>query len=93
MSGRRVLKYRVDWDGQEIALPVGSVPRHFNVQDRLPTVWIEVPGEWVSTTIVTKRTFRVFGTGHEIPDGSVYVGTCMDREFVWHLYEVTDVHP
>jgi hypothetical protein len=37
------------------------------------------------------RTFQVFGTGHPIPDGMSWVGTC-DRTpdgFVWHLYEVT----
>lgn len=37
-----------------------------------------------------RRTFQVFGTGHPLPDGAVWRGTC-DRTpegLVWHLYEL-----
>jgi hypothetical protein len=36
------------------------------------------------------RAFQVFGTGHPIPDGAVWVGTCprTDLGLVWHLYEL-----
>ena len=30
--------------------------------------------------------FRVFGTGHPIPDKWEYVGTFFADEFVWHIY-------
>jgi hypothetical protein len=36
------------------------------------------------------RAFRVFGTGHPLPDEAAWCGTC-DRTpdgFVWHLFEV-----
>lgn len=40
------------------------------------------------------RTFEIRGTGHEIEDGAVYVGTFEQRRygtttFVWHVFETT----
>jgi hypothetical protein len=38
------------------------------------------------------RSFRVFGTGQEIPPGAAWVGTA-DRTkngFVWHLYQIQE---
>lgn len=47
-------------------------------------VWIEQePKPDVSMT----RTVRVFGTGHEIPDGWEHLGSVVAYPFVWHLYE------
>jgi hypothetical protein len=38
------------------------------------------------------RTFIVVGTGHRIPDGALWRGTCQRYGgLVWHLYEVTDI--
>lgn len=36
------------------------------------------------------RAFRVFGTGHSLPPGAVWAGTCPRTALglVWHLYEV-----
>ena len=32
--------------------------------------------------------FRIFGTGHDIPDGiGEYIGTAQIGSFVWHLFE------
>lgn len=35
------------------------------------------------------RTFRVFGTGHPLPDDVAFVGTAIvpGGELVWHLFE------
>jgi hypothetical protein len=30
---------------------------------------------------------RVFGTGHGVPDGTVYRGTAIAEPLVWHLFE------
>lgn len=40
-----------------------------------------------------QRAFRVFGTGHELPQhelpgGATHRGSCEQGSFVWHLYEV-----
>ena len=35
------------------------------------------------------RHFQVFGTGHVLPPGARWVGTCArERGIVWHLYEI-----
>lgn len=44
-----------------------------------------------------ERTFQVYGTGFDVPDGATYVGTAIDEaaaadvtiigELVWHLFE------
>jgi hypothetical protein len=37
-----------------------------------------------------RRVFQVFGTGHPLPEGAVWVGTCPRiHGLVWHLYELT----
>lgn len=33
------------------------------------------------------RVFRIFGTGHEIPDGFTYLGSTFEGRYVWHLFE------
>lgn len=37
------------------------------------------------------RAFQVFGTGHPLPDGARWIGTCPRTEtgLVWHLMEMT----
>ncbi len=41
------------------------------------------------------RAFTIFGTGHRIPEGAVYVGTAprTPEGLVWHLYEITGEKP
>lgn len=56
-----------------------------DVQDRSICIWAEV------NEYAEPRTFRVFGTGHEIPDSGdhyySHVGSCLDAPCVWHVYE------
>jgi hypothetical protein len=35
------------------------------------------------------RTFRIIGTGHQYEPGGVYLGTVMERVYVWHIFEIT----
>ena len=53
------------------------------------TFWAEVD-RYPSNT--TPRYFRVFGTGHSIPDHATHIGTCLGAggDLVWHLYELTE---
>lgn len=56
-------------------------------------VGLDPSGAWslwalhFTTDPVDRRTFRVFGTGHEVPDGWKYVGTFHEPGFVWHVFE------
>lgn len=46
---------------------------------------------WAEATqdVAVSHLYRVFGTGHPIPDEYQYVGTCprTSSGLVWHLYE------
>jgi hypothetical protein len=35
------------------------------------------------------RLVQAFGTGQPIPDGAVWLASCLDGPLVWHVYEVT----
>lgn len=48
-----------------------------------PAVWIEVE----TTAPAGERRMVAFGTGDELPDGWVHVGSLIDGSFVWHIYE------
>ena len=51
------------------------------------------PCMWVLVAIgapIEKCTFRVFGTGHSIPDaGLSWLTTFQDTPYVWHLFWYT----
>ncbi len=47
-------------------------------------IWIEQDNE---ADVKVTRTFRVFATGQEIPEGWKAVGSVVIYPFVWHLYE------
>lgn len=89
---RTIYKYPLRDVTETIALPLGA--RVVYVDDQagshaagaLLTIWVELDTEQPKTD----RTFRVVGTGHEIPPTAVYVGTTPSRNrvFVWHVYEL-----
>lgn len=86
---RTVWKYAVEVDDDEhtIGMPAGSRIVHVDSADaRVVVFWAEV--EPKSPPVA--RTFRVFGTGHPIPEGEGWghVGTApSEYALVWHLYE------
>ncbi|HZR50170.1 MAG TPA: hypothetical protein VFB06_11680 [Streptosporangiaceae bacterium] len=51
---------------------------------------VEFWAEYAEGAPRTARRFQVFGTGHPLPPGARYVGTCprTPEGFVWHLYEL-----
>ena len=96
---RTIWKYRIDLlkdlsdDTVGIEMPIGA--RILYVACQTPNVlsfWAEISD---GDRIIVKRRFQVFGTGQEIPkkienfsfDNVLYIGTALDGEFVWHLYE------
>lgn len=57
---------------------------YVDVQHGLPTMWIEVDRECLASDPLV---FYVFGTGFDIPDNCVHVGSCQESGFVWHIYK------
>lgn len=50
---------------------------------------VEFWAEKMPSSIQVPRLFRVYGTGHPIPESAKYVGTCSRVSgLVWHLYEL-----
>lgn len=79
--------YQVELTGDPLhveAVRIGAGPRASHAVD----FWVEYADG--APTVV--RTFEVFGTGHELPDGARHVGSTARTEdgFVWHLYELRE---
>lgn len=63
-----------------------------------PAVWIDLEvGERApmmegppSVAPRPQRQFLVVGTGREVDPGDVHVGSMIDRDYVWHVFERTD---
>lgn len=88
-----VYKYTVPNEiGAAIDLPVNSQVVHAGLQRGDLVLWVE-HGQVGENTKRVPRHFDVFGTGHEIPDDSRYVGTFFDGLFVFHVYETQYVAP
>lgn len=69
---------------QSLQMPGGAIPLHVEMQDGAPTFWAYLDSE----NPLEQRLFIVLGTGYEIPMDAIHIGTCMDRCFVWHIFEV-----
>ena len=82
---RSVFKYPITFaEITPIELPVGAKPLYFNVQEyNKPFVWVEID---TIQKIAQTWNFYMRGTGHEVPEGAGYLGSCLDGPFVWHLW-------
>lgn len=80
---RTIYKYPLALGMNVIDLPFGSSIEAVAQQHGTVAMWAEVNSENKPET----RTFYVYGTGHPIPAGFVYVGTAFGDPFVWHIYE------
>lgn len=79
-----IWKFLLTDDAIELMMPEGA--KILDAQDQA--------GTWCLWAIVSpekprqKRKFRVFGTGHELPEGHFgYIGTIQQEPFVWHVFE------
>lgn len=83
---KTVWKYSLGPYGGSIDMPSGAKALHLAKQDGFICLWVEVDPD----TPLMERHFVPVGTGHEVPDGAVYVGTVLldDDSLVLHFYEV-----
>ena len=66
------------------AMPADAVVLRFRMQNRIPTLWCMVDPE----NAPIDRHFQIVGTGHELPNGSRYIGMAEDGPYVWHALEL-----
>jgi hypothetical protein len=86
MSGRKMFRYVVPVDDQAHEFTLTSNP--VAVACPSPEA-VEFWAEHNPLSAETARAFRVFGTGHPLPDGARWAGTCPRvAGLVWHLFEV-----
>jgi hypothetical protein len=75
--------------GQSIVMPRGAEIRLVGVDPRgVSCIWAEI--DPAPEIVKEQRTFWLYGTGHAIGfdgQGLKYVGSWVQEEFVWHLYE------
>lgn len=87
---KTIHKFPFDVDDRlTILMPIGATILHVACQDGRPCLWALVDTESTPTHF---RRFRIFGTGHSIPDDTaefrlVYLATFQKPPFVWHLFE------
>lgn len=71
-----------------VMMPVGARILHVANQPYVgPCLWAEIDPDAPEEP----RQFAVVGTGQMVPEGASHLGTWLDGQFVWHLYEMTDV--
>lgn len=73
----------LDESRQPIEMPEGAEVVHVDAQDGVVTMWARVK----FNSDMTKRTFRVVGTGWKFDPELQHVGTCQIGPFVWHVME------
>lgn len=66
--------------------PPGGVIRHFGIQDKLPTIWIE--GIDDPTRETESRRFTIIQDCDEVPQRATYVATHVLPHTALHLYEL-----
>jgi hypothetical protein len=81
----RVLRYEIpvggDWSEFTLSGPIVKVASRNGVQGTVHFWALAGAG-----TEFTAR-LRVFGTGSNVPDNTVYRGTAIAEPYVWHLFE------
>jgi hypothetical protein len=86
-----VYKYILANDINEIFVPKGSRVISVQAQKDNVCLWILLPLD--PELDLVKRTFRIFGTGVDIPDDARHepIGTVQIDWMVWHVFEVLEL--
>jgi hypothetical protein len=84
-----IYKYKLEPNFGALQMPQGAQVLTVQMQDGTPCLWAKVD----PTRPTERRTFNVYGTGHEMPDDPclVYVATFQmgGGALVWHVFEST----
>lgn len=84
---RRMFRYTVPVDDQPWVFDLTASP--VCVANGLALSEVDFWAEHSDGMEKIPRRFQVFGTGHQLPPGARWVGTCPRRSgIVWHLYEL-----
>lgn len=97
MAARAVWKYPLDkrafvHSKMAVAMAAGAEILRVDMQHGQITLWASVPlGEDGTHLGQEARMFQLVATGERFDDTDLkYLGTAVDRGFVWHLYEILE---
>ena len=79
---KTIYKYLLD---ETLDLPTDTKVVRVGVQDNRSYIWIELDPFAIP---IFPRTYKIFGTGYDIPDTAIWQGTFEEGQFIWHVYEV-----
>lgn len=81
---RTIQKYNLEIkDVQYISVPKNHKLLCCQMQNGILRIWAEVK---IGMDEDYHRKIYIFGTGNEIIEGLIYLGTVQDKHFVWHIY-------
>jgi hypothetical protein len=83
---RTIWKYRLAFvRTQAIEMPKGALPLSAQFQGDTLCVWVEVD----SINPLEPKTFRIYGTGHDIKRAETgpFLGTVQVDNEAWHVFE------
>ncbi len=86
-----MFRYVVSVDDQPHVVPLSHSPVAVAAAPHGTYGWaVEFWAEHTQGAPAVKRTFKVFGTGHPLPEDAKWIGTCARTPggLVWHLYEI-----
>lgn len=83
---KEIWKYKLTNMGipQSFEIPLNARFLDVQLQGVDITLWFQVDPRIQKET----RNFLIVGTGHPF-DGNSYLGTVQERQFVWHIFEVS----
>ena len=85
MNMRTIHKHEIRHTHTTVTMPTGARIVHVANQRETACIWFDCD----DSNELIRRDFRVFGTGHEVPEGLSYVGSVLVAEgtVVWHVFE------
>lgn len=71
----------------QIQVPIGSRARFVGLDPATgnPAVWVHIKQHDAARE---EKAFFIYGTGHRINAFTDYVGSVIQGQFVWHIFEV-----
>ena len=84
----QIWKYTLNDSFCAFGMPKGAKFVRFAMQNNeegvsMPTLWAIVD----PTAEKITRRIRIVGTGHDFDSWLLYIGSCEDRQYIWHALE------
>ena len=80
-----IYKYELNFEYSYIVIPKGATIVKAGGQNDAIYIWCMFDES--NNSIQEGRTFRIFGTGEQIPEHLTYIDTVFERRYVWHIFE------